>query len=153
MFSGECLLGTIHASYLKASPGTGRSWKLRGMSAEAQNATLDPYPYLCFRNPFFTRMGKPNELWLVRPHVAAKPQLRSYANASLTLAAIPNFDLHENLCVNVTAFLKTCHPSAGILCMCTPNIIQCVLILRLVSLPERKESTEKSMRRNLCRSL
>ena len=103
-------------------------------------------------------MGNPNELLLVRPRVAATSQLHSYGNDSLSLwprvAPKSQLDLHENLCMNVTAFMKTCHPSAGIFCMCTHNIIHCVLILQLASLPTKtKESTEKSMRRNLCRSL
>ena len=37
--------------------------------------------------------------------------------------------------------------------MCTHNIILYVLILQLASLPKTKESTEESMRENLCRSL
>ena len=51
------------------------------------------------------------------PQVAAKSQLHSYGNDSLSLwprvASKSQLDLHENLCVNVTALLKTCHPSAG----------------------------------------
>ena len=46
----------------KTSPGTRRSRKLSGRSAEAQHATRDPYPYLCFQNPFFTPMGKPQRV-------------------------------------------------------------------------------------------
>ena len=94
----------------------------------------------------------------MRPHEAATSQLHSYGNDSLSLwprvASKSRLDLHENLCMNITAFLKTCHPSAGILCMCTHSIIECVLILYLLLyLPKTKESTEKSMRRNLRRSL
>ena len=126
-FSAACLLGTIQASYPKTSPGTRRSRKLRGRSAEDQHATLDPSPYLCFQNPFFTPWESPNELLLMQPHVAAKSQLHSYGNDSLSLwprvASKCQLDLHENLCVNVAAFLKTCHPSAEILCVYTPNLI------------------------------
>ena len=132
--------------------------KVRGRSAEARRSTLDPYPCLSFRNPFFSPMGNPNELLLVRPHVAATWQLHSYGNDLLSLwprvASKSQLDLHENLCMNVTAFLKTCHPSAGIFCMCTHNIIYACSSCNLpLYLPKTKESTEKSMRRNLCRSL
>ena len=100
----------------KTYPGTRRSRKVRGRSAEARKSTLDPDPCLCFRNPFFSPMGNPNELLLVRPHVAATSQLHSYGNDSLSLwprvASNSQLARHENLCMNVTAFLKTCHPSA-----------------------------------------
>ena len=124
-------LGTILASNPKSMSGhttfAEAPRKVRGRSAEARKSTLDPYPCLCFRNPFFSPMGNPNELLLVRPHVAATSQLHSYGNDSLSLrprvASKSQLDLHENLCMDVTAFLKTCHPSAGIFCMCTHNII------------------------------
>ena len=124
-------LGTILASNPRSISGhttfAEAPRKVRERSAEARRSTLDPYPCLCFRNPFFSPMGNPNELLLVRPHVAATWQLHSYGNDLLSLwprvASKSQLDLHENLCMNVAAFLKTCHPSAGIFCMCTHNII------------------------------
>ena len=104
-------------------------------------------------------MGNPNELLLVRPHVAATSQLHSYGNDSLSLwprvASKSQLDLHENLCMNVTAFLKTCHPSAGIFCICVLTISYhaCSSCYLPLYLPKTKESTEKSMRRNLRRNL
>ena len=148
-------LGTILASNPKSISGHTTFPEGRGGSAETRKSTLDAYPCLCFQNPFFTPMGDPNELLLVRPHVAATSQLHSYGNDSLSLwprvASKSQLDLRGNLCMNVTVFLKTCHPS--IVCVLTISYNARSSCNLLLYLPKTKESTEKSMRRNLCRSL
>ena len=58
MLSRACLPGAIHASYPKSGSGhttfAEAPREVRGRSAEARNATLDPYPYLCLWNNLLT---------------------------------------------------------------------------------------------------
>ena len=118
MFSGACMsswaLGPLLQVIRKAYPGTRRSRKLRGRSAEARKSTLDPYPCPCFRNPFFSPMGNPNELLLVRLHVAAASQFHSYGIDLLSLwprvASKSQLDLHNPLYLYSHYHIMRAHP-------------------------------------------
>ena len=98
-------LGPFLQVIRKAYPGTRRSRKLRGRSAEGPRKPESQHwiHTHAFASEILSSlpMGNPNELLLVRPQVAATRQLHSYGNDLLSLwprvASKSQLDLHESL--------------------------------------------------------